>query len=243
MWSFMRFRTSGPTKTPFSLLLSTVSETWYTEMCSDPSDLNITNVTAIKFLVGTQLSFTCDPEYYVGNTNQFHYDCVNYSHVIRWKSKNCYCRNYACLPLSVINAQLDLSESSFPVGQELHYIYQCDNPDNSRAHGVLRCQLSGGSVDWIKLSDECMNTNDGSHGKGNRSHPVEETKCTGGGFVSCVSFAIGVISVIVVIWTIFKIAQWRIKSTGKAKFLQRNTESGQKEEEVNAARVPLTEKL
>ncbi|XP_073506838.1 uncharacterized protein [Phyllobates terribilis] len=246
------------------------------EMCDYPSDLSITNLTSEKFLVGSQLAFSCDPDYFAGFIDHFSYICDNSNGVIRWMSQDCHChkvhgrttniqigkdssnceeptnmnetitKDY-CGPIpSVINAQLDLSESKFPVGQELHYRLQCDHLEDNRTHGVLRCQDSSGSVDWIKLYDECIDkskgshpNNIGSHGKCNGSHPVEVTDCTGGGFARCVSFAVGVISVILVIWAIFKITHWKLKSTGKAKLSQRNTALAQKEGEMNAAHVPL----
>ncbi|XP_069618450.1 uncharacterized protein [Ranitomeya imitator] len=248
------------------------------ELCHYPSDLAITNLTAEKFLVGSLLTFNCDPDYFAGFTDDFSYTCDNSNGVVRWMSEDCHChkvhgrttniqigkessncevptnvnetitKDY-CGPIpSVINAQLDLSQSKFPIGQELHYRLKCDHLDDNRTHGVVRCQDSSGSVDWIKLYDECINkskgshpNNIGSHGKCNGSHPVEVTNCTGCGFAPCVSFAIGVISVIVVIWTVFKITHWKIKSTRKAKFSQRNTVIAQKEGEMNAAHVPLNE--
>lgn len=262
-----------------------------TAMCKYPQDSSITDLTAQKLLVGTELTYNCDLGHSTAIENIVTYKCVNSDGVNKWISEDCHCRkfddntintdlgidfsdcevstnvneiipkDYCGPPPTATNAKLNLSASIFPVGQEFYYSILCDVHDQNRTHGVLKCQDS--SVTWNKLSDGCINKsngpqqdnngshgksnvshhdNNGSHGKCNGSHEAEVTKYTGV-HAHCVGVAVGVIIAIMMIFGIFKIAQWRMKSTGKGKFLQRNNTSTQKEEEINTAHVPLNEKL
>ncbi|XP_044132672.1 uncharacterized protein LOC122925382 [Bufo gargarizans] len=254
------------------------------EMCNYPPDSAITNLTAERFLAGTELTYNCDPDHFAGITNYLTYTCDNSNGNNRWISEFCYCRrsdstttnteigndsshcevsntmnetiptgDYCGPPPTVKNAKLDLSESTFPVGQEFNYIFECDGHAENTSHGVLQCQDASA---WIQLSDGCINKtfksapwpynigincterNDNRSVKSDGSHEAEVTPCAGV-YTICVNVAVGAITAIMVIFAIFKIAQWRIKSTGKGKFLQRTTVSTEKEEEMNAVHVPL----
>ncbi|XP_069812307.1 uncharacterized protein [Dendropsophus ebraccatus] len=255
--------------------------------CSYPSDSSVTDLTAKNLLVGTTLKYKCYEDHFAGIMSTLKYECENLSGVYMWISKTCNCHKYGdkttnteigknsndCEisttvngttpqgycgpPPTALNAKLDLPASTFLVGQELHCSFLCDDHDQTRAFGVLKCQASSVGVDWIKLSDGCINKSSKSLGKDNGSYQNQVTNCAesskspgkdngshqnqvtncAGMYGSCVCVSIGLITAIMVIFAIFKVAQWIIKSTAK-----RNTMSAQKDEEMNGAHVPLTEK-
>ncbi|XP_056425324.1 uncharacterized protein LOC130366963 isoform X2 [Hyla sarda] len=228
----------------------------------------MTDFTAEKYLVDTELKYKCDDGLFAGLQDYFSYSCVNVAGVKTWKSDNCYCLKYDGTPTNeeirksvecevstndtipkdgcasppiVINAKLDLSESEFLVGQELHYSFLCEDQGQNRRHGVLKCEDSSAGIRWVKLSAGCANKTNRLHGKTNGSH--QGNNCSHGesnashqkAGVYAHYICVGVITAIMVIFAIFKIAQWRIKSTG-------NPMSAAKDEEMNAANVPLNEK-
>ncbi|XP_066446011.1 uncharacterized protein [Eleutherodactylus coqui] len=216
-------------------------------MCPYPSDSSITGLTAKKYLVGTKLLYQCDPEHFAGLMDVFFYTCKNSNGVNKWISQDCYCHkhngittnteignkssdcevptnvnetvpgDYCGPPPSVKNATLDLSESNFPAGQEFHYRRQCNDHDQNRHRGVLKCNSSGA---WNPLLDGCISS-------------IHAT---------CIGVAVGGIIAGVVLFAILIIVQWRIKSTGNVKFFERNNVSAQKEEEMITAHVPLNAK-
>ncbi|KAG8576848.1 hypothetical protein GDO81_009999 [Engystomops pustulosus] len=139
--------------------------------------------------------------------------------------------NFCGPPPTVKNAELNLSASTFSVGQEIIYSFQCGHGQN-RTKGILKCQHSGESAAWIKERSGCIN-------KSNGSHEAEGTNYTAHTYALCVS--VSVIIVFMVIFSTYKAVQWRMKSTGKCKMLRKNTAPAHNEEEVNDAHVPLNE--